>query len=179
MNADGTPEGGKAAAPTLRPATRPSTGRIAAYRGRHTFHFYLALLSAVVAIVVFGLNLWAYYDEGRLSTQIGFFADFAATGVLFFTWFWGMILPMSGTLPRRRVMYLIVHGMLGSLTPLVYPLAIGLQMDTVNTQPVGAIEVELELLAMLALVAQFISGWSVLNRPVWAHLRKAIDRRRT
>jgi hypothetical protein len=119
---------------------------------------------------VLALNLWAYYDEGRALTQLGFTADFVATAVLFITWFWGMFLAMSGTLPRRRIGYLVAHGLLGSLTPLIYPLVIGLQMDSVGTQPVGQTEVVLELLALPVMAIQFLSGWSVLRRPIWARI---------
>jgi hypothetical protein len=147
----------------------------APFRGRHTVHFFLALLSVVVALVVFLLNLWAYYDEGQVLTEIGYGSDYVATAMLFLTWFWGMFLAMSGTLPRRRILHLLVHGLLGSLTPLIYPLVIGLQMNTVSSQPISGAELALLFLPLPVLSLQFMSGWSVLSRTPWRRVMDVVE----
>ncbi len=118
------------------------------------------------------LNLWAYYDEGRVSTWIGFVAACLAAFLLFVTWFWGSFMVMNGLMPRTRVLFLIVHGLAGSLTPLLYILSFGLQLDTVASQPIGEPEVLLYLAGVPVLALQFISGWSVLPRRAWIMLTR-------
>lgn len=145
--------------------------RVRSIRFRRSFHrsphYYLALTGLVSAVVVCVLNLWAYYNEGLSLTMAGFIALLVTTTILAITWFWGGLLLMFGVIVPSRLAYLIFHATLGSITPPLYALAIGLQIDSLGRQPVGDIEVELEIAALLVLSVQLISGWVMLKRRPW------------
>lgn len=136
-------------------------------RVRHTAHFYLATAGYVLSLAVVVLNLWAYYDERLLLTEIAFGVLAVTILDLFITWFWGVYLLMSGVIVRGRLPYLLFHVTLGSISPLLFTIGLGFQIDTLGTQPVGDLEVELEILAWLVLTIQLVSGWVMLQRGPW------------
>jgi hypothetical protein len=123
----------------------------------HSPHFYLALGGIAAAVVACALNLWAYYDEGLLLTKVSFAMAVLTAAILYAAWFWGVFLLMSGN-SVRRLSLLLVHATLGSISPLLYTMAFGLQMDTLSSQPVGGLEVGLEFLGLLMLLTQLGTG---------------------
>ena len=139
-------------------------------------HFYLALLGLVGGLVVLAVNLWAYYDERIVPSEIAFATLAATATILFITWFWGMFLSMSGKIPIPRLGYLLLHGSLGAITPLLYGLIISAQLPHLATQPVGDLEINLSMVSLLVAILQFISGWAVLGRRPWRALIKLIPR---
>jgi hypothetical protein len=145
-----------------------------AFHGRHTIHFYLAMSALCAALGTCAVNLRAYYDEGKLITEVGFWLAVVTAAILLATWFWGTFLAMSGTLPRRRILYLALHATFGSILPLIYILHVGSQVDSVGSQPIGEGEVELDLAGLALLLIQIGSGWSVLRRPAWVWLTRLL-----
>lgn len=146
----------------------PRSGRrIILWAARATPHLYLAILGVAGGIVVAVLDLWAYYDEGLTATKVAFAATAVTTAILFFTFFWGCFLVMAGTIPMRRLRYIIFHGALGCLSPLIYTLSISSELPKLGNQPIGDLEVYLGLVSLIVLVVQFLSGWSVLDRRPW------------
>jgi len=136
-------------------------------RRRAGIHYRLAITGYLAALVVAALNVWAYYDERLVVSQIGFAAAGVATLILLTTWFWGVFMVMNGRIMTGRVVYLLFHATLGSISSLLYTMVIGLQMDSLGSQPVSGLDVSLELAAVAALSVQIISGWLMLNRWPW------------
>lgn len=148
-------------------ASSRSPARAAPRSAKHTPHYYLGLAGYLSAVAVLVLNLWAYYDESLVPTRIGFAATAVATAILLITWFWGVFLLMNGLILKRRLLYLLFHATLGSISPLFYTVNIGMQMNSLVTQPVSDIEIGLDFAALIALTVQLISGWVMLQRGPW------------
>jgi hypothetical protein len=107
------------------------------------------------------VNLWAYYDERALSTELGFWCAAVTAGVLFAAWFWGAFLLMSGVMSGERFGVLVVHAALGSVLPLVFMLQVSVQLETFTSQPVGEGEVLIDIAGVVAVLIQAAMGWSV------------------
>lgn len=146
-------------------------------RPRHSLHYYLAFAGLIGACLTLLLTIWAYYDEGLLLTKVAFVAVFLTTVVLFVAWFWGGYLVMSGIMPRRRLLYLIFHTLLGFMVPLVYAVYVAAQVDLLTSQPVGDLEVGLSFWGLVILLIQWVSGWSVLPRNPWRVIAQRVARR--
>jgi hypothetical protein len=146
------------------------------YWGQHSPHYYLAIAGVLGGVVCAVLNVWAYYDEGMILTHIAFDAVVTTTVILFLAFFWGCFLLMSGTIPTRRLRYVLFHATLGTLSPLIFSLSISAELPTLNTQPIGDLEVYLGFVSVIVLVVQFLSGWSVLDRRPWRILMRQSSR---
>jgi hypothetical protein len=119
--------------------------------------FASSALSAALAV-------WAYYDEGSAATQIAFAVGSFTALILFATWFWGVFLAMSGRVSSQGIGYLVVHALTGSIPPLIYTVSLGLQLETLSSQPIDGFETSLDLCAPLLLTAQLLLGRSVRLR---------------
>lgn len=149
---------------------KPAVRRARAEAGSpHTVHYYLALAAILPALASFILTIWAYYDERLLLSEIAFAVTGLTVLVLAFTWFWGIYLLAAGYFPKRGpgVWYLMAHGQLGSVVPLLYMISFGLQLDTFNTQPLGDAQLWLNTSALFVLLFQIAGGWFLIDRWPW------------
>src|SRR5579875_560653 len=125
----------------------------------HTWHYWLGLSSVVPAAASFVLTVWAYYNEGLPLSEAAFIVTGVAVLFLSFTWFWGIYLLAAGFFPQRGVWFLLAHGQLGSLVPLIFMISFGLQLETFNTQPLGDAQLWLNTAGLIALFVQIAGGW--------------------
>lgn len=138
------------------PARTPSANR--GSTGRRGANFYLAIAGVIGGVVVFGVTLWAYYTETSSATKIAFSATCLVASVLFFTFLWGFSLAMSGVISRNRIAYLVAHGALGSISPLLYTLIISAELQDTLNRPVSDLDLGLAFASVWVLVIQFMSG---------------------
>jgi hypothetical protein len=124
----------------------------------------VALAGSSVDLV---LTIWAYYDEGLTPTHVTFAVTIFTAVTLYATWFWGTFLAMNGTIPPRRLVYLIVHTLIGFMAPLVYTVSVTQELDSIGSQPLGDVQLTLSFWGLIVVLAQFVTGWSVLRRRPW------------
>ena len=147
---------------------KPAVRRARADSGSpHTVHYYLALAAILPALASVIVTIWAYYDERLLLSEIAFAVTGLTVLILAFTWFWGFYLLAAGFFPKRGAWYIIGHGQLGSVVPLLYMISFGLQLDTFNTQPLGDAQLWLNTGALFVLVVQIAGGWFLIDRWPW------------
>lgn len=130
---------------------------------RHTPHFYLALLGLALSIFTGVLTVWAYYDERITSTVIAFGAGTLTDVVLYVTWFWGIYLLLSGRV-APRFPFLLIHAAIGSVIPLLYTISLGIQLPTLQSQPVGDLQVYVSGAAVLVLIVQVTAARALFWR---------------
>jgi hypothetical protein len=155
---------GRARAVTVRKRT-PGKGRQRRYRylRQHTPHYYLVLTGITLALLVCGLNCWAFVTKGLLISEVAFGAVVVATLVIFTAFFWGFFMVMSGNIPAHRIRYFLPHGAVGVLSPLFYTLNISFDLEDLGVRPINGLSLVCSFLCLGLLGLQFAMGKRVVR----------------
>jgi uncharacterized membrane protein len=145
------------------------------YRHKHMPHYYLVLIGISCAGLVCLINLVGLLSKSVLWAQVAFAAEVINSLVIFTAFFCGFFMLMSGHIPLHRLKYLLPHGAVGVLTPLLYTVNVSISLEGLGSQPVKGAELGLSLTCLAILAIQFSMGKAVVHREP-LHLVKPIER---
>jgi hypothetical protein len=132
---------------------------------RHTPHYYFVVTGVGGATVVGVLDGISYFQRSVYVGTVAFAAVLVTALVIFAGFFWGFSMAIRGKVPQDRLKYVIPHGAVGMLAPLLYTLNISLALDTAGNAPVNGGVLLCGVLSWLLLLVQFSMGKAVAHRP--------------
>lgn len=122
------------------------------------------------------MNVIAFVSRSILLAEITFVVVAVTLLIICTAFFWGFYMIMSGHIPAARIKYIVPHGMVGVLAPLLYTLNISLGLDELGTTPVGIGLVICSLASFLLLCIQFTMGKLVVRpEPLRVVRKEATD----
>jgi hypothetical protein len=155
----------RVAGPPTRPL-RPRKSRRRRYRywRRHTPHYYIVLTAISCAVGVCVLEGIAFRSKSVQLAEVAFVAIAFTALIISTAFFWGFFMVMNGNIPAHRLKYLVPHGAVGVLSPLLYTLNICLALDGLGREPVGIGSLVCSVLCLVLLGVQFSMGKAVVHR---------------
>lgn len=145
------------------PSSRPASRHRYKFHRPHKLHYYFVMASITMAVVVCTLNTIAYATRRLDLADVAFAAILVAALTIFCTFFLGFFMLMNGNIPAKRLKYLIPHGAVGTLSPLLYTLNIAAALDGLGTQPVGIVSLATSYASFALLGIQFAMGKAVVR----------------
>lgn len=149
------------AADNPRKGKRPRPRRHRYWR-RHTPHYYIVLSGVGSAAGGTVLDAVAYEDKSPRLAEIAFGATSFTALLIYIAFFWGFYLLMNWRIPAGRIKYFIPHGIVGTLSPLIYVLNVSLQLDVLG-KPLPGWALILSLVTLGLLCVQFAMGKVVVH----------------